>query len=69
MTQDSTSGTKNGRVAQLLRTLIDETFARFPDCDGWIVRTGETYTYDTPYHVGNSPSDKTMGRCVEVSCV
>ena len=35
--------------------LVAETFARFPGCDGWIVRTGETYTYDTPYHVGNSP--------------
>eukprot|EP01051_Picozoa_sp_SAG22_P000058 SAG22_NODE_1_length_62449_cov_158.689270_58_plen_87_part_00 len=35
--------------------LVAETFARFPGCDGWIVRTGETYTYDTPFHIGNSP--------------
>ena len=43
----------NAATQQLMKVLIDETFARFPDCDGWIVRTGETYTYDTPYHVGN----------------
>ena len=32
--------------------------AQYPDNAGWIVRTGETYTYDTPYHKGNSPNPK-----------
>lgn len=45
----------NAATRQLLRVLVNETFARFPGCDGWIVRTGETYVYDTPFHVGNSP--------------
>ena len=45
----------NAATRQLMKVMVDETFARFPDCDGWIVRTGETYTYDTPFHVGNSP--------------
>ena len=40
----------NDATESLLWTLVNETFARFPECDGWIVRTGETYTYDTPYH-------------------
>ena len=56
---NATSGGKvvwNAASKQLLQALVDETFTRFPDCDGWIVRTGETYTYDTPYHVGNSPN-------------
>jgi hypothetical protein len=54
----------NAATKQLLQVLVDETFARFPDCDGWIVRTGETYTYDTPFHVGNSPSDGSQQRWV-----
>lgn len=56
------SGSKilwNDATQSLLAVLINETFARFPDCDGFIVRTGETYTYDTPYHVGNSPNNGT----------
>lgn len=50
----------NAASHELLRVLVDETFAKFPECDGWIVRTGETYVYDTPYHKGNSPSDNTQ---------
>ena len=46
----------NDATRQLLKVLVQETFERFPGCDGWIVRTGETYTYDTPYHVGNTPN-------------
>lgn len=46
----------NNVTATLLSALVDETFAAFPGCDGWIVRTGETYTYDTPYHKGNTPN-------------
>ena len=56
----------NAATRQLLQVLVDETFARFPGCDGWIVRTGETYTYDTPFHVGNSPSDGSQQRWVRV---
>ena len=47
---NATGGTTGGKVQwnnatkQLLQVLADETFARFPGCDGWIVRTGETYT-------------------------
>lgn len=42
-----TNATRGGKVEwnaatrKLLQVLVDETFARFPDCDGWIVRTGE----------------------------
>jgi hypothetical protein len=46
----------NEASRQLLAVLVNETFKKFPGCDGWIVRTGETYTYDTPYHVGNTPN-------------
>lgn len=35
--------------------LIRELFQRFPEVDGLIIRVGETYLYDTPYHIGNGP--------------
>lgn len=35
--------------------LFRELFQRFPEVDGLIIRVGETYLYDTPYHVGNGP--------------
>lgn len=48
----------NNATKQLLAYLVDETFAQYPNNAGWIVRTGETYTYDTPYHKGNSPNPR-----------
>lgn len=33
--------------------MFDEIFTKFPEVDGLIVRTGETYLDDTPYHTGN----------------
>jgi hypothetical protein len=38
----------NDATRQLTAALVRETFAAFPELTGWIVRTGETYTYDTP---------------------
>lgn len=39
-----------------LHTLMfDELFRRFPQVDGLIIRVGETYLYDTPFHTGCSP--------------
>eukprot|EP01065_Artemidia_motanka_P005920 TRINITY_DN12878_c0_g1_i1.p1 TRINITY_DN12878_c0_g1~~TRINITY_DN12878_c0_g1_i1.p1 ORF type:complete len:588 (+),score=184.61 TRINITY_DN12878_c0_g1_i1:65-1765(+) len=55
----------NDVTKTLVRVLVNETFAAFPDCDGWIIREGETYTYDTPYHRGNSPSNNTADRWVD----
>ncbi len=38
---------------QWLRTLIDLVFEQFPQLDGLVVRIGETYLHDAPYHIGN----------------
>lgn len=43
------------RTLELHRVLFDELSARFPQVDGYIVRVGETYLFDSPYHVGNGP--------------
>ncbi len=37
------------------RSLIQQMFDLYPQMDGLIIRTGETYLFDEPYHMGNSP--------------
>lgn len=37
------------------RLMLREVFARFPDMDGLVIRTGETYLQNTPFHTGNNP--------------
>lgn len=51
---------ENGKISidkemtlKLHRVLLDELFLSFPDVDGLIIRVGETYLHDTPYHTGN----------------
>jgi hypothetical protein len=43
------------RTLELHAMLFDELTRRFPDVDGYIIRVGETYLFDTPHHVGNGP--------------
>lgn len=40
---------------KILRIQIAEIFETFPDLDGLVLRFGETYLHDTPYHLGNNP--------------
>lgn len=43
------------RTLELHRVLFDELSIRFPQVDGYIIRVGETYLMDTPFHAGNGP--------------
>ena len=43
------------RTLELHRVLFDEIAARFPEVAGFIIRVGETYLMDTPFHTGNGP--------------
>jgi hypothetical protein len=52
---DSTTIVWNNYTEYLLTVMIEEWFQRFPETDGIVIRTGETYTFDTPYHAGSSP--------------
>ena len=54
----------NDVTAKVLTAMFIETLQRFPSIDGFVVRTGETYVYDTPYHKGNSPT-KGVGSYVD----
>lgn len=40
---------------ELIKVQIKELFETFPDLDGLVIRFGETYLFDTPYHSGGSP--------------
>ena len=41
------------KTLEIHRALIGEFFDTFPELDGIVVRTGETYTFKTPFHGGN----------------
>ncbi|MDF7799587.1 hypothetical protein P4C99_08925 [Pontiellaceae bacterium B1224] len=43
---------QNPQTEKLLRAQINEMFDQFPDLDGLVVRIGETYLHDAPYHQG-----------------
>lgn len=47
------------KTLDLHRVLFDEFCARFPEVDGYIIRVGETYLMDTPFHTGNGPIPRT----------
>lgn len=40
---------------QLHKMMFDELFHRFPKLDGLVIRTGETYLNNVPFHTGNNP--------------
>ena len=40
---------------QLHRIMLAEVFDRFPELDGLVVRHGETYLANAPFHTGNNP--------------
>lgn len=37
------------------KMMFDELFETFPDLDGLVIRTGETYLNNVPFHTGNNP--------------
>jgi hypothetical protein len=49
---------------RILRYQIEETFREFPQMAGLVVRIGETYLQDAPYHVGNIQHKGDADRCI-----
>jgi hypothetical protein len=43
---------------EIHRIMIREIFERFPELDGLVIRVGETYLHNLPYHTGNGPVKK-----------
>ncbi|WP_207495741.1 hypothetical protein [Aridibaculum aurantiacum] len=56
---------ENGKISlerpktiELHRLMLDELFQQFPELDGLVIRTGETYLNNVPFHTGNNPITK-----------
>ena len=43
------------KTQEIHRMMLNEVFNRFPDLDGLVIRVGETYLQNIPYHIGNGP--------------
>lgn len=43
------------KTIEIHKIMLDELFETFPDLDGLVIRTGETYLNNVPYHTGNNP--------------
>lgn len=43
------------KTQEIHRIMLREIFKRFPTLDGLVIRVGETYLQNTPYHTGNGP--------------
>lgn len=43
------------KTIEIHRIMLNELFDAFPDLDGLVIRTGETYLNNVPYHTGNGP--------------
>lgn len=43
------------KTINIHRIMLQELFATFPDLDGLVIRTGETYLNNVPFHTGNNP--------------
>jgi hypothetical protein len=43
------------KTIEIHRVMLNEVFDTFPDLDGLVIRTGETYLNNVPYHTGNNP--------------
>lgn len=54
----------NETTQELLRYQIQQSFAQFPQLDGLVVRIGETYLEDAPYHQGNIQNKTDADRCI-----
>lgn len=55
---------KHGKVSfgrqktlELHRMMLREMLRRIPSVDGYVIRTGEMYSHNVPYHGGNTPLD------------
>ncbi|MDA3820998.1 MAG: hypothetical protein PF450_00080 [Bacteroidales bacterium] len=43
------------RTQEIMKDMLEEIFTRYPGLEGLIIRTGETYLFDSPHHTGNNP--------------
>ncbi|MDE3742078.1 hypothetical protein [Maribacter polysaccharolyticus] len=62
---EETFGNPNDPLTEkLIRAQINEMFDQFPDLDGLVVRIGETYLHDAPYHLGAIANKKSPEKTI-----
>lgn len=62
---EETFGNPNDPLTEkLIRAQINEMFDQFPDLDGLVVRIGETYLHDAPYHLGAIDNKKSPEKTI-----
>ena len=49
------------KTVEIHKIMLNEVFETFPDLDGLVIRTGETYLNNVPYHTGNNPITNGVG--------
>ena len=62
--QNTFGDPKDTLTQRILRFQMDQIFAQFPEMDGLIVRIGETYLQDAPYHQGNIQNKGDADKCI-----
>lgn len=62
---EKTFGNAQDSLTQkILRYQIRQIFKQFPQMDGLVVRIGETYLEDAPYHKGNIQDKSNSDKCI-----
>lgn len=54
----------NPQTDKFLRLMIAQMFERFPNFDGLVVRIGETYLSDAPFHAGHIENKGSPEKCI-----
>lgn len=62
--EDTFGDPNNPLTEKLIRAQINEMFDQFPDLDGLVVRIGETYLHDAPYHLGAIENKKSPEKTI-----
>jgi hypothetical protein len=62
--QDRFGNPQDTLVQRILRYQIEQSFSQFPQLDGLVVRIGETYLQDAPYHQGSIQNKTNAETCI-----
>ncbi len=62
--EDDFGDPNNPLVEKLLRAQVNEMFDQFPELDGLVIRIGETYLHDAPYHKGKIDNKRSAEKTI-----
>jgi hypothetical protein len=62
--ENSFGNPKDTLTQRILKYQIQQIFKQFPEMDGLVVRIGETYLEDAPYHIGNIQNKTDADKCI-----